>query len=395
MRILVCSPSAPLPPLDGARLQLSHLCVELAKRHEVCVLAYRRQNQHGEPPAGVELLELTPPPGSALARARTGLRALVHGEPLAATALAEPMKLAIGELMERRRFDVAQVAGGALAAVAPALEALPAVLGPVDAWHLNVAAGARSGSPLVRPMRRLNERLVRRFAGTAYRPYRRVVTVSPEDAAALRTLDPSLSVEVVPNGVDTDFYAPEPTVERESGLIVFLGAMQWPPNAQAARWLAERVLPRVRAQRPGAHVAIVGRRPAEDVLALAALEGVQVTGEVPDVRPWLWGAQAFACSMVSGTGIKNKLLEALACGAPCVATSLACQGADVAAGSDLLVADSEERFAQAVTRLLDDPRLRERLGTAGRAAAVERHGWDRAARAYERIHEDALRETAT
>jgi glycosyltransferase involved in cell wall biosynthesis len=97
--------------------------------------------------------------------------------------------------------------------------------------------------------------------------------------------------------------------------------------------------------------------------------------------------------MVSGTGIKNKLLEALACGAPCVATSLACQGVDVAADEHLLVADSDERFAESVVALLEDSRLRARLGAAGRALAVERHSWGGAARGYERVYELALRES--
>ena len=394
MRILVCAAGAPLPPLNGARLQLTHLCRELAKRHEICVLAYRWPDQQGHPPAGVEVLSLPPPERSRAARASTLARALVRAEPPAVTALTGAMKSAIRELLGRRSFDVAQVAGSAMAGVASALEPLPAVLGPVDTWHLNVSAAATlEGSRTARLRRRLNERLVRRFGATAYRPYRRVVAVSPEDARILRELDPTVRFEVVPNGVDVDYFAPSPAVAAEPGLIVFVGAMQWAPNVQAAQWLVHSVLPLVRARRPDARVAIVGRQPTPEVLSMAGLDGVEVTGEVPDVRPWLWRAHAVACPMVSGTGIKNKLLEALACGAPCVATSLACQGVDVSADEHLLVADSAERFAESVVALLADSRLRARVGAAGRALAVEHHSWDGAARGYERIYELALRES--
>ena len=107
-----------MPPLNGARLQLKHLCEELAKRHDVCVLAYRWPDQEGEPPEGVEGLNLSPPGRSLVRRAWTLVRALVRREPPAVTALTGAMRSAIRELLSRRRFDVAQVSGSAMAGAA-------------------------------------------------------------------------------------------------------------------------------------------------------------------------------------------------------------------------------------------------------------------------------------
>ena len=116
------------------------------------------------------------------------------------------------------------------------------------------------------------------------------------------------------------------------GRIVFTGAMNYPPNIVAADFLARLLLPRVRTVRPDTQLVIVGREPDPRVLGLAALDGVDVTGAVDDIRPWLQSAQVFVCPMLSGTGIKNKLLEAMASGLPCVATPLALQGLNVSAG---------------------------------------------------------------
>jgi polysaccharide biosynthesis protein PslH len=380
MRVLVCAAEAPLPPVNGLRLQLIHLCRELASDHEVCVLAYRWPEQAGAPPAGVELHAVDPPllPRD---RARALLRWLPSGDPLPVAALTAPMAAAAARLIAEREFDVVHVTGSGLARIAPALDGIPAVLAALDAWHLNKAAATTTKPRLLRPLYRLDERRVRRYSKTAYRPYRSVVMVSGADARAVLALDPTLDVEIIPNGVDAESFSPTGGPE-EPGLIVFTGAMQWAPNAQAAEFLARDVLPRVRSARPEAHVALVGRNPAPAVQALAELEGVQVTGEVPDVRPWLNRAQAFACVMRSGTGIKNKLLEALACGAACVATPLACQGIEAVHGEHLLVADDAEACADALIALLEDRDLRDRLGRGGRAFVLEHHSWAATGRAY-------------
>ena len=299
------------------------------------------------------------------------------------------MTAAVRAVLATRSFDVAHVTSGANAGVLPALGSTPAVLAALDAWHLNVAARARLAPAHLRPAYRLQERQVRRFVASRYGAFASVVTVTEEDATALRELDPGLRLHAVPNGVDTTEFAPDGTAAAEPGHLVFTGAMHYAPNVSAARFLAERVLPRVRAVRQGARLSIVGRDPSAEVRALEALEGVHVTGEVPDMPGWLRRAEVYACPMISGTGIKNKLLEALACGVPSVTTPLGCQGLEVTPGEQLLVADGEEAFAEAIVGALGDAELRARLGKAGRDFVVERHAWSGVADAYERIYERA------
>ena len=390
MRILVCAAEAPLPPMNGARLQLRHLCEELARRHEVTVVAYRQRDQHGAAPAGVELHELELPRITAPERASVAFRAAAAGDPRGAVTLAPRIADTVGGMVAGGRFDVAHVAGAQLAVLAPVFAELPAVLAPLDAWHLNLAAAIRTAPAPLRPLRRLDLHVARRFSSHALRPFASVVMVSEEDAAAARALDPTLHVDVVPNGVDTGHFKPDPRAPAERGLIVMTGAMHYAPNIEGARVLADEVLRRVRARRPDARLAIVGRAPAAAVRRLGALEHVDVTGEVPDLRPWLQRAEVYACPMVSGTGIKNKLLEALACGAPSVATPLGCQGLRASPGDDLLVANVPDAFADAVVALLDNPDRRARLGRAGRAAVVEHHGWAATAAAYEAIYSRAI-----
>jgi polysaccharide biosynthesis protein PslH len=389
MRILVCATEAPLPPLNGMRLQLRELVRGLARRNDVCVLAFRWPEQTGAAPAGVELIELPPPRAGTLPRAAGWARALARREPIEAVKLAGPMAQRIAALRRERNFDAAHVTIGALAGVAPALSGLPAVIAPLDAWHRNVHAQAQLAGGARRAALGLQERFVRRFTTTRYRAFARAVFVTDADAEAARALDPSLRAVVIGNGVDTERYSPDPAVAPEPGRILFTGALHAPSNEAAALLLADTILPAVRARVPAAHLCLAGRAPGAAVRALGARSGIEVAADVPDLTPWLRSAEVFACAMTSGTGIKNKLLEALATAVPCVATPLACQGLTVRDGEQLLIAEAGRPFADAVAGLLADPARRASLAAAGRAYVDAHHGWDAVAAAYERVYAEA------
>jgi len=382
VRVLVCSTDAPLPPLTGARLQLFHVLEQLRDRHEITVVGVRWPDQDGAAPAGVELVETGLEP-SRLRRNLRRTRALTAREPLPVAQLGPLMLAAVRQQLARRDFDVALVHGSPLARLRPALGELPAALVALDAEYLNVAVAARVSRGMRRAAERVNEASWRRTVRRHFHAFERVVVVSAEDAAALRDVDPRIRTAVIPNGVDSEHFHPG-ELARDDGLVVFTGTMDWPPNVEAAQFLAGEVAPRLRARVPAAKLALVGRSPSPSVQALAG-PGVEVTGEVPDVRPWLWRAQAFACPMVSGTGIKNKLLEALACGAPAVATPRAMQGLGAAPGREVLVAEGADGFAAAVADVLTDAELRARLARGGREYVAAHHSWAAAAAAFEAL----------
>ena len=381
VRILVCASEAPRPPLNGSRLVLRELCERLAARHEITVLALRHPDQSGPPPDGVTMLELPfSPPGPVRAWAQRAI-AIALNEPVEVRRLARPFQRALPGLVAS--FDAAHVMLGNLAGIAPALDGLPAVIAPLDAWDRNVAAEAAVARGPEILWRRSQERAVRRWQARAYRPFARVVLVTEADAREVARLDPSLRTAAIPNGVDAEHFAPAADTSRDG--ILFTGALDAPANERAALRLAERVLPRVRAAVPEVELTLAGRSPGR---RLRALPGVRVVADVPDLRPYLWGAAVYACPMDSGTGIKNKLLEAMAAQAPCVATPLACQGLTA---PDLLVADTDDELAAAIVELLRDPARAARIGAAGRAYVREHHDWDVVASAYEALWEEIRR----
>jgi glycosyltransferase involved in cell wall biosynthesis len=387
MRILICAVEAPLPPINGFRLMLTALTKELRREHEVRVLAFEAPDQEAD--AADETIRLVPrPEADRLADVLALARGVVLRRPLRADQLAasltDPLHAELGQFQP----DVVHATSGRLGGLGRLLTGRPSVLAALDAMHVNVAARALLATGLRRQLLRTEVGRVRRFEAGEYGRFGRVVVVSDADRAALLEVNPSLEITVIPNGVDVQFYTPDPRSNQDPKRIVFTGVMSYAPNVLAAEFLAREVFPRIRSERPDARLAIVGRTPAARVSALAGLDGVQVTGEVPDVRPWLTGSRVYACPMISGTGIKNKLLEAMACGVPCVATPRALQGLHVSVGRHVLVGTSAEELARELTRVLDDDKTAGSLGLAAREYVLSEHDWRAAARRYTRVYEE-------
>ena len=211
--------------------------------------------------------------------------------------------------------------------------------------------------------------------------------VAQRDAESLATAT-GLNVPVVPNGV---YLCDASCLEsRRENLVVLTGAMQFPPNAAAACWLVRRVWPRVwRAMGGGQHhgaetpepvqLAIIGTSPTLRARRLAETPGVVVTGAVDDVGAWLKRARLAVAPMVTGSGIKNKVLEASAAACPVVATSLGVAGLPSGDNNGSLVADRAEELADKIVTLLQNPSLARTIGLAGRAMVSRQYSWPRMA----------------
>jgi glycosyltransferase involved in cell wall biosynthesis len=218
----------------------------------------------------------------------------------------------------------------------------------------------------------LLERMERRAAHAAAA----LLVVSEEDRrhfAALGAGD--RRVVVVPNGVDCAAYEALP-LGRPQGtpVLLYVGAMSWDPNVRAAQFLAGTVLPLVRARYPDARLRLVGRDPTAEVRALGRWPGVEVTGTVPDVVPYLRAAHVLAVPLEAGGGTRLKILEAFAAGLPVVSTPVGCEGLRVAHGEHLVIA-GRDHFAAELLALLNDPARATRLAERARALAHDLYDW--------------------
>jgi sugar transferase (PEP-CTERM/EpsH1 system associated) len=197
--------------------------------------------------------------------------------------------------------------------------------------------------------------------------------VTEAEAEIYRRFRPDGPVHAIPNGVDQDYFRPDPR-EPEGG-CVFVGALDYRPNVDGACWFCREAWPEILGRSPGMRVSLVGRRPAPEVCRLARLEGVDVIGQVPDVRPFLSNAAVVLAPLRIARGVQNKVLEALAMGKAVVASPQALEGLRVDPGVHLLVASTPAEWSDAVVHLLGSSEVRRRLGAAGRRFVEANHHW--------------------
>ncbi len=231
----------------------------------------------------------------------------------------------------------------------------------------------------------MQARRMDKFEGDVCRTVKSVIAVSEVDACLMRKDYRPRRVDAVPTGVDLDYFTPTTSVPRSSDLV-FIGSMDWMPNIDGAQWFAREILPLIRKRKPDCSVVFAGRTPTAAVLDLAKADPlIRVTGTVPDVRPYLWGATASIVPLRIGGGTRLKIFESMAAGVPVVSTTIGAEGLPVEPGTQILIADDPASFAECCLRLLEDSSARGRIADAAREMVAARFSWEAVSLAFERL----------
>ena len=265
------------------------------------------------------------------------------------------------------------------------LQGVPAIVDLVDVDSQKWQDYAATSRPPRSWLYRLEARRLRQLEGTLPTWARAVTLVSEAEEDLFRQFAQPGRVEVISNGVDLDYF--QPRSEPESG-CVFTGALDYWPNIEGISWFCREVWPEIHRQQGHTRLSIVGRRPVSAVRRLGTIPGVEVVGEVPDVRPYYSRAAVVVAPLRIARGIQNKLLEAMAMSKALVASPACLQGVHAQPDVHLLRADSAKDWQQTILRLINSPGLRRQLGQAGRRFVEDRHRWDHCLEPLGRLLDD-------
>jgi len=381
----------PYPPNKGDKLRSYRILRHLAERYRVFLATFV---DHPDDWAHLPTVEAwceavcarpITPRKSRLA----SLRGLLSGEALTLPYYRDrTMARWVGEVARQHGIRHAVVFSGAMAQY---IEGLPLVRRVVDFCDVDSEKWRQYAPTKPWPLNWLyarEGRLLHAFERRTAAANQASLFVTHAEAELFRRRSPEAarSIEVMENGVDAAFFAPEASLPRPypagGQVLVFTGAMDYWPNVDGVCWFAREMLPRLMQTLPGASLWIVGMNPTAEVRALAKAGAVVVTGTVPDVRPYLAHADVVVAPLRIARGIQNKVLEAMAMGRPVVAHPACLAGLSARVGEEVLAAADPEEFIHALGVALS-PRGAA-IGAAARARVLERYVWTRQLRVLDR-----------
>lgn len=271
---------------------------------------------------------------------------------------------------------------------------LPKIVEPLDAisegYHEMVSQEKNSFKKLFWLVQYLK---TKKREKSVYKKFDYCIVVTERDKEILDSYLGESNIRVIPNGVDISYFKPISVKEVYPSLI-FIGDMSGLPNESAIIYFYNEIYTLIKNRVKNVKLYIVGRNPSKEISKLSLDKSVVVTGYVKDVRPYLSGASIVIIPMISGTGIKNKVLEAMAMEKPVISTSIGARGIDISPEENIIIADEPEEFAKRVVELLEDEQLRQRIANNGRRLVETNYSWEKMADMLNKLFEEIVRTNA-
>lgn len=254
--------------------------------------------------------------------------------------------------------------------------------------HLFRQASHKSQRFSSRLLTRFELHRTERYEAWLVKQFSTLLVTSKIDKQALVDLAQSHgeNINIIPNGVDLNYFTKDPDTRRDTATLVISGKMSYHANVSMVMYMVKQVLPIVWQTKPDVKLIVVGKNPSREILEFQQHPEIEVTGTVPDLRPYLRKATLAVAPLTYGAGIQFKVLEAMACGTPVIASSRVTRPLDLEIGRDIITADNPGDFARAITELLGDPDRRESIGQSGWSYVQKYHSWAKIAAQLENVY---------
>ncbi len=397
MRILYILNRIPLPLTDGGAI-CSYNSVKFlhAAGHELHVLALNTKKHYQDPAqmldvcTSIDTIDIVTD-----VRALDAARNLVFSRRpyIAERFHKEIFANLICATLQDEKFDVVHIDHTMIAWYVDAIRARvpkppPIVLRTHNIEHvIQERLAAHERNPAKSWYRRFLARRMKAYE-TAYFPkFDALMAITPEEQAMMRQMGYSGTTALIPAGVDIAKFSPNPSIQARAGTMCYIGGMDWQPNIEAVQWFVSEVLPLVHRTHPSAEMHIAGKRMPAEVRAFGEAHGAFMHPDVPSAADFIQSHAMLLVPLLSGGGMRLKIVEAMSLGVPIISTRIGAEGVAVRHGESILLADTAEEFAHAISELLHSPNLAQALARNARDIALREYSWENIAQKMSMLYE--------
>ncbi|HWR17315.1 MAG TPA: TIGR03087 family PEP-CTERM/XrtA system glycosyltransferase [Terriglobales bacterium] len=395
MKILFICHRFPYPPNRGGKIRPFNMIRHLSQNHEVTVASLAQtQQEHDEgAPLREHCRQVIAEVEPSLDRWRRAVFALPTSTPSSAAYFSSPrLRQRILDCFRRNSFDLVWVHCAFMGQYAEGLNAPFRILDYGDLDASKWLDYAKFKAPPLAWGYGIEAHKLRKYEKHLATRFNQVTVTAQGEKEEFESFGIPTPCTLIPNGVDFSYFQllPDRNVKQ---VIAFLGRMDYFPNVDGVSFFARSVFPFIREKHPAAEFRIVGSNPLPSVKELASIPGISVTGYVPDVRPYVQDAAVSVVPLRIARGTQNKTLECISMGIPVVSSSTAAKGIQARPNEHLLVADTPQQYAQAVSKIFEDPDWAARMAEAGRIHIQKTHNWANSMLILDSVIASAKKET--
>ncbi len=380
MKILMLTPYLPYPLLSGGQIRTYNLLKKLAKKHQVTLFALIKNHEERKyiPElekycTRVEVFKRSSQPFTFHNILQTAFSSFPF---LVIRNRVHEVTSAIQRELKKEQYDLIHAETFYMMPHIPKTTT-PIILVEQTIEYLGYESYAKKAPSFLKPLLNIDIKKIKKWETFYWNMCDLLITMSIDDKKFIQnSIDSRTQIEVVPNGVDSDWFAQVPKKLADQSTVLSVGTFKWLPNVEAVKFLINKVWPLIREKNKCAQLSIVGNAPTDEIIQYANKdESITVQGRIPDIRDAFAAAHVLIAPVFSGKGTRYKVLEAMASGTPVVATSIAVEGLQVKSGEHVLLGDTAEELAQQTLKLLKDTQLQKRLATKSRNFVKKEYDW--------------------
>ncbi len=392
MKILMLTPYLPYPLLSGGQIRTYNLLKKLAKKHQITLFSLIKDYDQRQYVPEIEkycqkvkVFKRSKTPFTLKNILKTGFSSypflvMRNYVPQAVKAVKQELKNLDYNLIHAETFYMMPHLP---------LTKIPTILVEQTIEYLGYESYAKRAFPLLKPILNLDIKKIKKWEKFYWNQADKLIVMSQEDKNFIQNITGQpAKISVVSNGVDSEWFEVKPRNLPKNPTILYVGTFKWLPNIEAVEFLAEKVWPLIKQQIPQANLWIVGNAPTNKIKNYQNLDDqIIVSGRIKDIRDAFKQAHVLAAPVFSGKGTRYKILEAMACGTPIVATSTAVEGLNVADQKQVLIANQPHKMAQQVVQIIQEPALWQKLSQNGQQFVKQNYDWELISQKLDQIYQ--------